>query len=508
MSIGIETRLDGTVSEPRSFDSPAPSPVAAVARRTSVSRWRNRILAGAGLLGALAAGVTAVSHAVTPADSRQLLTHRVTKGSLTISVTEQGTVESSSNREIKCRVVGGSVLTSVVEPGTEVKAGDELARLDTSKIDDQISQQKIACEKAVAEAATAEGEVAFAKISITEYLEGKFKSEVATKEKDLAVADSQLKSARNSLEYFQRMYRKGYASSLEVASRDDAVRHAELDVKVKQTDLDALQRFGKVKMVQELESKLKTAEAKLASATAALALETARLQRAEKQLENCLIKAEVDGIVMYPKLPAWRGEPDIKKGATVYEDQVLLLMPDMHQMQVKIGIHQAKIDRIKTGLKARTELQGHAVNGEVISVATMSKPTGWWEQNLVRYETVVKLEEQPGLKPGMSASVEIVIVQHENVVRIPVAAVVEEDKQFWCWVKTKQGPVKRSLKLGDSNDQFLVVESGVEEGDEVVLNPLDLLDEAEREALESKQKNEEEKDKQDQPPAQPAAPAA
>jgi hypothetical protein len=211
---------------------------------------------------------------------------------------------------------------------------------------------------------------------------------------------------------------------------------------------------------------------------------------------------------MYPKLPAWRGEPDIKKGATVYEDQVLLLMPDMHQMQVKIGIHQAKIDRVKTGLKARTELQGHTVNGEVISVATMSKPTGWWEQNLVRYETIVKLEEQPGLKPGMSASVEVVVVQHENVVRIPVAAVVEEDKQFWCWVKTAQGPVKRSLKLGDSNDQFLVVESGVEEGDEVVLNPLDLLDEAQREALESKQKDEEEKEKQGQAPAQPAAPAA
>lgn len=503
MSIGIETRLDAAEARPFAASPAAPGP--ATARRSASTAWWKRGLVAFGLLAVLVAGAAAVTHAIAPDDTKQLLTHRIQRGDLLVSVTEQGTVESSSNREIKCKVAGGTTLTSVIESGTEVKAGDELARLDTSKIDDAISQQKIACEKAAAEASTAEGELAFAKISITEYVEGKFKSELATKEKDLVVAESQLKSSQNSLDYFQRMFRKGYASGLEVASHEDKVKHAGLDVRAKQADLDALVRFGKIKTVQELESKVKTAEAKLASATAALQLEGARLERTQKQLENCVIRAEVDGMVMYPKQPVWRDEPDIKKGATVHEDQVLLIMPDMRQMEVKIGIHESKIDRVKVGLKARTELQGQTVHGEVTTVATMSKPTGWWAQNLVKYDTVVKLEEKPGLKPGMSTAVEIIIAQHEDVLSVPVAAVVEDDKVFWCWVQTKTGPVKRELKLGDSNDQFIVVESGLAEGEDVVLNPLDLLDEAQRDALETKQQEKEEEVKLDDAKAPAAA---
>jgi hypothetical protein len=39
------------------------------------------------------------------------------------------------------------------------------------------------------------------------------------------------------------------------------------------------------------------------------------------------------------------------------------------------------------------------------------------------------------------------------------------------------------LTLGDSNDQFIVVEQGLKEGDKVVLNPLDFVEEAQSNAL-------------------------
>ena len=42
----------------------------------------------------------------------------------------------------------------------------------------------------------------------------------------------------------------------------------------------------------------------------------------------------------------------------------------------------------------------------------------------------------------------------------------------FCWVKTAEGVEKRSLQLGDSNERFTVVEAGLQEGDEVVLNPI------------------------------------
>lgn len=76
--------------------------------------------------------------------------------------------------------------------------------------------------------------------------------------------------------------------------------------------------------------------------------------------------------------------------------------------------------------------------------------------------------------PGMSAEVEVIIARYEDVLTIPVVAVVETGEGHFCWVKTAGGAQQRTLVLGDSNGIFTVVEKGLQEGDEVVLNPLAL----------------------------------
>ena len=110
-------------------------------------------------------------------------------------------------------------------------------------------------------------------------------------------------------------------------------------------------------------------------------------------------------------------------------------------------------------------------------------PAGWWTGNVVKYDTIIELPADDGLKPGMSAEVEIIMAIHKDVLMIPVAAVVETDKGEFCWVQTKNDEERRPLKLGDSNDVFVVVESGLKEGDQVILNPIAYVDEAQETAL-------------------------
>lgn len=407
----------------------------------------------------------------------EYLTHQVARGDLVVSVTEEGTLESSSNSEIKCRVKGGSTVLSVIETGTEVQPGDILIELDKSTIEENISQQKIAYETAVANLATAESDVAVATIGITEYLEGTFRSEKTTKEKEVVIAESSLKSAQNALDHTEKMFRKGYTSMLDLQAQKDAVRHAELELKVKQTDLEVLEKFTKAKQMEELESLLKIATAQLASRQASLELERARLEREEKQLANCTIRSEVAGMVIYPSAAEWKETPDIEQGASVREDQVLLMIPDLDQMQVKVGIHESKVDRLRVGMPARIELTDGDVAGKVASVSSITKPSGWWNGNMVNYDTVIELEKQAGLKPGMSVSVEIFLAKHKNVLFVPVIAVMEIDDQYYCWVETANGVEKRKVTVSDSNEQFIVIDSGLNEGDAVVLNPIDFLDE-------------------------------
>jgi HlyD family secretion protein len=163
--------------------------------------------------------------------------------------------------------------------------------------------------------------------------------------------------------------------------------------------------------------------------------------------------------------------------------QTLLLMPDLSKMQVKVRIPESAVHRIKPGLAARVALQDQTLDGQVASVASVTAPTSRWTGGIVTYDTIIKLPSIKRLMPGMSAEVEVIIARYEDVLTIPVAAVVETAEGDFCWVKAADGAQRRSLALGDSNDAFTIVNAGLKEGDEVMLNPLAFMDEAQRAVL-------------------------
>ena len=412
------------------------------------------------------------------------LTHAIMRRDLRVTVTEQGTLESSKNTEVRCKVKGANnTIVWIIENGTEVAPDDVLVRIDTSTIETNISTQEIAYQNALATFAQSKSDVAVAEINITEYIEGTYRSELKTKEKDVAIAEANLRSAQNMLNHAKEMYRKGFISKLELEGNEYSLQQAELELEVKRTDTDVLTRYTKVKQVQDLEGILAAKKAKLASDEAALKLEEAKLERERRQLENCVIRAPRAGMVIYGGGEKWEDRPDIREGATVREDQVLLLIPDLTDMQVKVGVHEALIDQVKPGLSARVDLQERIYDGEVLSIAPMAERAGWWNGNMVKYETIIKLDAESSLKPGMSATVDITLSEHPDALTIPVAAVLEQEGRFYCWVAEGMELQQRELHLGASDDQFLEVMSGVALGEEVVINPIAFVDEAKAAAL-------------------------
>ena len=190
-------------------------------------------------------------------------------------------------------------------------------------------------------------------------------------------------------------------------------------------------------------------------------------------------------MVIYPTGEEWKNTPEVEEGATVHKDQVLLLMPDLTQMQVKVGIHESVVDRVSPGLEANITLNRRQLDGELASVASVAKPAGWWTGNVVKYDAIVQLATIEGLKPGMSVEVELIVARHENVLTIPTSAVIETTNGHACWVMSGETPIRRSLNLGDHSDMFIVVEDGLKEAEEVVLDPLANIKEAQIEAARS-----------------------
>lgn len=435
----------------------------------------------------LVAGVSAVG-AIAPrfiqtAKTVKHLTHTVTVGDLTVTVTENGAVESSNNKEIKCLVQGGSTVLWVIEAGTMVSPGDELIRLDQSKIEDKILQQRIVYETAVANKITAESDVAVAEISITEYLEGSYRETRSLVEKEIFEAEQSLRKTELAYDSAVRLTSKGVLKSLQLEGEKFAVDSSRKDLELKKTKLESLEKYSKEKMLQQLRSTLRAAKAKLASFEASLELEKIRLDREKLQLENCVVRADTSGMVIFPSMAAWKDTPDITEGAAVREQQTLLVIPDVSKMQVKVGIHESKVDRLRVGMPAKVQMQDLVLDGEVSEIAEVTRPAGWWTGNLVKYDTKVAIKPHAGLKPGMSAIVDVVLAKHENALTIPVASIVEGKDGFVCWIETEQGVKKRAIRLGDTNDEFSVVLDGLAEGEKIILNPMAFVDEAQTLAI-------------------------
>lgn len=405
-----------------------------------------------------------------------LLTTQVKKGDLLITVTEDGNVESANNIELKSKVPGSNTILDIVPDGSHVKKDDVLVKLDSWAIEEQITTQEIAVAKADAARITSSKNFAAAKIAVEEYDQGTFVQELQQYEADITVAKQNLSSAENLLYYSQKMHRKGYVTQLDVESKQFAVEQAKLNLAVAERKKEVLEKFTRAKMLEDLTSKRDSAEALMKSDQAAYEKETKTLDRLQKQFQECTIPAPQDGMVVYANDMSGgrRGDsgPKIDLGAQVNQFQAILRLPDLQNMQVKTLVHETKVDSLRIGMRARIKIQDREFQGEITSIANQAESSNWFSSGVKEYSTIVKIDGEPdGLKPGMTAEVEILVSEMKSVLEIPVQCVVESGGKFHAYVKTDKGIERRDLVLGGTNDSLVAVVDGLKEGEKVLQNP-------------------------------------
>ena len=72
---------------------------------------------------------------------------------------------------------------------------------------------------------------------------------------------------------------------------------------------------------------------------------------------------------------------------------------------------------------------------------------------------------------GMSAKVEVLIEQLEDVLIVPIQVVANREGKKVCYVATPQGPKQREVQTGSFNDTYVHIISGLEAGEQVLLIP-------------------------------------
>ena len=88
-----------------------------------------------------------------------------------------------------------------------------------------------------------------------------------------------------------------------------------------------------------------------------------------------------------------------------------------------------------------------------------------------------------GLRPGMSAEVEILVTELPDVLSVPVQAILPFKGKDHVAVKTEHGYDWRDVALGLSNDKLVEIKQGLKNGEVVALNPMALLSEDKKQEL-------------------------
>jgi multidrug efflux pump subunit AcrA (membrane-fusion protein) len=165
----------------------------------------------------------------------------------------------------------------------------------------------------------------------------------------------------------------------------------------------------------------------------------------------------------------------------VHQRQELFYLPDLTEMEVEVALNESMIDRIRTGLRAAVRFEALPkllITGEVVSVGQIpmrqrvgdSKNN---EANDVNYFTcIVKLDEAvQGLKPGMSAMVDIALSRRNNVIAVAHRALRSDRGRKVCFVAHDEALDRRLVKIGQETTDLVEVTDGLEEGELVVLDP-------------------------------------
>ncbi|MGE3819115.1 MAG: efflux RND transporter periplasmic adaptor subunit, partial [Isosphaeraceae bacterium] len=226
------------------------------------------------------------------------------------------------------------------------------------------------------------------------------------------------------------------------------------------------------KTLRILESDVLRAQSTLDYQTSRVAQYEERLAFFKRQVDACSIRAPHDGFLVYytyPEHPTYR----IQEGTVVLKTQKLFYLPDLKRMEVSVELHESVVREVGPGMRARVEVEGipgRLIEGRVDSIASL--PSKHWFNDVRHFTAKITLDDVPeGLKPGMTASVELTTLPRPNALVVPSLALTFEDGKDVCYVAGVDGPSRREVKVGLANRDLIEVTEGLEEGESVVLDP-------------------------------------
>ncbi len=444
--------------------------------------------------------------------------YKIKRGDMIIGVMLTGSVNAKTKHKLAMEAPFGTKLIRVVDENKKVNKGERVAEyetydlllkiedlkvsLDNKKKDLEIALEEMAILKSSNEAdiRTALDNVTDAENAYSKYwrLEGprdrddqNLKVDEAEKTyKDAKDAVLTLKETFNTTVYSDSTAENKAKQEIETAEQKQ--KSAETKYNSAILERKIFKRYTYPNKLKDLQNKLaqsrlnlnktkvKTAASLVQKKNQLHQYET-QIQKLDRELKKHLsyvpmmqLSSPVSGIVTYGDPDRRWGNPEVKVGMDARRKQVIITIPDMSQMIVDVNLPEQYRSKVTVGdrvIITPDSIQTIKINGKIASIASLPVNLIPWDQNSPKiYRTVVELfRNDKRIVSGMSVQVEVVSRILRNVLYIPIEAVFEEGGKLFVYRKTLSGPQKALIKINETNDNFVEITDGLDEGDEIYL---------------------------------------
>ncbi|HEV3121410.1 MAG TPA: efflux RND transporter periplasmic adaptor subunit, partial [Isosphaeraceae bacterium] len=273
-----------------------------------------------------------------------------------------------------------------------------------------------------------------------------------------------------------------------IVAGEQALERAKLLLELAETKRTVFQKYTQPKMTTELKSQVEKAKSDELAKDAAWELEKSKETKLRRQIEKCVLRAPCDGVVVYANDPnRFDGSqrPQIEEGSMVRERQKIFSLPDISHLRVNTKVHESMIDKLSRGMRAKIVVDAfpnEILTGTVETIYPLPDQRTFVNSNFKVYTTLVTIENGlTGLRPGMTAQVDITVTELADVLSVPFDALVQYDGAYHVAVEKPDGAFEwRDVTLGAANDKLVEVKTGLKPGEHVALKPLTLMSDEEK----------------------------
>lgn len=230
----------------------------------------------------------------------------------------------------------------------------------------------------------------------------------------------------------------------------DKVRQAELAYNTGKLELEQLrQQYENEKQVKAADMKVKELEFNIFSKG---------LAEMKRTLEDAQIRSPRKAILTYI---------NNQVGAQVPQGSQVAIVSDLSHFKVEGEIADTYGDRVSAGGKVIVKVGSEKLEGAVSSVTPLSK------NGVISFSVQLKEDNHKRLRSGLKTDVYVMNAVKEDVMRIANASYYVGRGDYELFVLDSDNElVKRKVKLGDSNFEYVEVVSGLQPGDQVVVSDM------------------------------------